>query len=91
MPRQIVSRKDWNAMVSCLDREVQLSLRKDLESWVGGACSEFVAYTPNTLGRVDRMSSPLPCEHAADDIEEFDLDLSGWEISTSDVSVARTR
>jgi hypothetical protein len=84
MPRQIVSRKDWNAMVSRLDREVQLSLRKELESWLGGTCWEFVEYTPNTLGRVDRMSSPVPCEHAADYQEAFDLDYSGWEISASD-------
>lgn len=84
MPRQIVGRKDWNAMISRLDRGVQRSLRKDLESWVGGACSAFVEYTPNTLGRVDRMSSPSPCEHAADYRKEFDFDLSGWEISVSE-------
>ena len=84
MPRQIVSRKDWNEMISRLDREVQLSLRKDLESWVGGTCSEFVEYTPNTMGRVDRMSSPLPCDHAADFREEFDLDFSGLEISAGE-------
>lgn len=84
MPRQIVSRKDWNAMICRLDRDMQFSLRKELESWVGGACSEFVAYTPDTLGRVDRMSSPLPCDHAADDCAELDFDLSGWEISTSE-------
>ena len=83
MPRQIVSQKDWDAMISHLDGDVQQMLRDNLESCACCDYSEFVEYMPDRIDRIDSPSSPSPCEPAADDHEEVSLDFAGWGIFAS--------
>ena len=68
--KHIVSRRDWDIIVSTEDGDIQDSLAADLDGYTPGAPN--VAYTTDPCGHVDSESSPRPTDEPTD--EERDLE-----------------
>jgi len=47
-------------LIGALDVDLQQHMLRNLLAWAGGDTCEAVAYTTDTLGKIDELSSPRP-------------------------------
>lgn len=66
MPREIIDRRSWEAMLAHLDGDDQNALRAELEEqYEGGDCCQEIEVQLDSLGRLDSQSSPRPAWRGA--------------------------
>ena len=57
---EVISRRDYEAMLGHMDGDQQQQLPDDLDVWAGGDVCEWVEVSLDSLGRLDTESSPRP-------------------------------